>query len=193
MEKSNYWNLMAVYPHAARAIEVAMAADQSILFIGHPQDTYYLHQYCIEEKIKVYNFSPCECGYYNSPIFPCSCEVDFVIKREREISTCGADVVIEVPHPNPNDILRIIKGEYYHDSESKMKERVTKSQGVRVEDTILPECESLLSAAIRKIHLNLWTMLKVMERAKAIARLEGAVKIKVHHLAEALQYLPRIK
>jgi magnesium chelatase family protein len=55
-----------------------------------------------------------------------------------------------------------------------------------------PEGQQLMKAAMRQLHLSARAYHRVLKLARTIADLEGSDEIKVAHLAEALQYRPKI-
>jgi magnesium chelatase family protein len=51
--------------------------------------------------------------------------------------------------------------------------------------------KSLLRAAMSQLGMSARAFHRILKLARTIADLEGAVEIKTHHLAEAIQYRPR--
>jgi magnesium chelatase family protein len=50
------------------------------------------------------------------------------------------------------------------------------------------EGETLIRSALRQMHLSARAYHRILKLARTIADVEGVEKIKVHHVAEALQY-----
>ena len=53
------------------------------------------------------------------------------------------------------------------------------------------QAQSLLKAAMKQLHLSARAFHRILKLARTIADLESSDIIKVHHVAEAIQYRPR--
>ena len=55
-----------------------------------------------------------------------------------------------------------------------------------------PSAEKLLKAAMQQLHLSAWAFQRVLKLARTIADLVECDVIAANHLAEAIQYRPRV-
>ena len=184
------WAKLAILAHAARAIEVALAGKHSIKFIGHPEYVFDYATYCQGAGLEAHAFQPCPCGHYSDYLEECTCKVKEIQAHQGQINRIQADMTIDIPRPDPNCIQDFMLHKLHIETEDKMLERVTSANSL---DTDIPlelpkECEGLMGAAIKQLHLSLKECDCVLRVARTIAKLEGQEKIKTHHLAEALQY-----
>jgi len=58
--------------------------------------------------------------------------------------------------------------------------------------TLEPAAEKLMKAAIQQFHLSARASHRVLKLARTIADLAGSERIAAHHVAEAVQYRPRL-
>ena len=54
------------------------------------------------------------------------------------------------------------------------------------------ECQSLMRAAMTQLNLSAWAYHRILKLARTIADLAGSEEIQSVHLAEALQYCPKL-
>ena len=62
---------------------------------------------------------------------------------------------------------------------------------VRIFCRVEPPAQSLLKAAMKQVYLSAHTFRRILQLVKTIADLVNSDIIKIHHLAEAIQYRPR--
>jgi magnesium chelatase family protein len=58
--------------------------------------------------------------------------------------------------------------------------------------TVEPAAENLLKAAIQHLHLLARSVHRILKLARTIADLAGSAGIAANHVAEAIQYRPRV-
>lgn len=157
--------------------------------------------------------NPCVCGYYGDPVRPCSCSSSTVTKYQKRISgplLDRIDIHLQVPRVEYEKLSDTRMGE----SSSKVRARVeaardrqrarfTLNSGVSCNaDMRLAEVRqfclldaggtSLMKSAMSQLQLSARGYHRVLKLSRTIADLAGSDKIVTAHLAEALQYRPRM-
>ncbi len=157
----------------------------------------------------------CPCGYFGDPLKPCTCSHSTVTKYQRRISgplLDRIDIHIEVPRVDYEKLTSDRMGESsetiririqsardrqtarYANSESK---HVVSNADMRVKE-IREHCklddqsQSLMRSAMAQLQLSARAYHRVLKLARTIADLGGHDEIQPTHLAEALQYRPKI-
>ncbi len=157
--------------------------------------------------------NPCPCGYYNDQEKNCICSSSQIINYKKKISgpiLDRIDLHIEVPRIKFDKLASNINGE----SSENIKLRVENArllQTERFKDTefitnsemsseaIKHFCQvdntstGLLHRAVDQMHLSARGYFRVLKLARTIADLGGEEKILTSHIAEALQYRPRVE
>ena len=160
--------------------------------------------------------NPCPCGYYGDPVKPCSCSSATVTKYQKRVSgplLDRIDIHIEVPRVEYEKLSDSRFGE----PSSAIQERVESArqrqrerflhlesskivscnadmhpaevrQHCQLDDT----CRALMRTAMNQLQLSARGYHRVLKLARTIADLAGAEEIGPSHLAEALQYRPRL-
>ena len=157
--------------------------------------------------------NPCPCGYYGDPLRQCTCPPSVVSRYQRRISgpfIDRVDIFVEVPHIEYDKLSDDRLGE----SSAKVQERVLAASEIQrrrfngikltsnsemtpaevrefcqVEDA----AQSLLKSAMKQLYLSARAFHRILKLARTIADLENADIIKAHHVAEAIQYRPRVQ
>ncbi len=156
--------------------------------------------------------NPCPCGYYGDPTHPCTCAPGSVIKYQRRISgplMDRIDIHVEVPRVDYEKLSDSRLGE----SSSVISQRVETArqlQRARFAGTLLASnadmhpaqvrqfcsldesCRSLMRAAMNQLQLSARAYHRILKLARTIADLSDSREISPTHLAEALQYRPRV-
>ncbi|OGC94153.1 MAG: hypothetical protein A2W25_12275 [candidate division Zixibacteria bacterium RBG_16_53_22] len=178
--------------HAKRAIEVALAGNFSVQFIG-PWDSEagVLAEYARQHQLKSRAIPACPCGFWGDAARECTCSLQMAAGwrskhfGERE----NYDLTIEVAPCDVHKIIGMLSGKLSEPEEAVLK-RV--DGATRHTDMHLDEAGvALLKAAIQQIRLDYRRALRIVEIARTIANLAHAERIHVAHLAEAIQYRPR--
>jgi magnesium chelatase family protein len=157
--------------------------------------------------------NPCPCGYYGDPLRQCTCPPSVVSRYQRRISgpfIDRVDIFVEVPHIEYEKLSDDRLGE----KSAKVQERViaaSKIQRLRFSGTPLATnsemtpaevrefcqvedaAQSLLKSAMKQLYLSARAFHRILKLARTIADLENADIIKAHHVAEAIQYRPRVQ
>lgn len=157
--------------------------------------------------------NPCPCGYYGDPLRQCTCPPSVVSRYQRRISgpfIDRIDIFVEVPHIEYEKLSDDRLGE----TSAKVQERVIAAgeiQRRRFKGTPLATnsemtpaevrefcqvedaAQSLLKSAMKQLYLSARAFHRILKLARTIADLENADIIKAHHVAEAIQYRPRVQ
>lgn len=156
--------------------------------------------------------NPCPCGYYGDPVKECRCSSGDVTRYQKRISgplLDRIDIFVEVPRVEYEKLTDSELGE----SSEHVRARVEKARVIqreRFEGTDLvsnadmtpvevrqfcqvePSGQSLLKMAMNQLALSARAFHRIVKLARTIADLEGAAAIQAHHVAEAIQYRPRV-
>ncbi|MEK7211663.1 MAG: YifB family Mg chelatase-like AAA ATPase [Patescibacteria group bacterium] len=157
--------------------------------------------------------NPCPCGYFSDPDHRCICTPPQIIKYRKKISgplLDRIDIHIEVPRVKFEHLTAERRGE----TSEEVRVRVQKArdaQIARLEDArvasnsemssemvrkfcpLSPEVKEFLRAAVTKMKLSARAYHRVLKVGRTIADLAGAENLEVNHVAEAMQYRPRVE
>ena len=156
--------------------------------------------------------NPCPCGYYGDPSRPCTCSSTMVTRYQKRISgplMDRIDIHMQVPRVEYQKLRDMQPGE----SSATVRARVEAArerQRVRFEGTDIASnadmrpaqirkycelddpCQALMKTAMRQLQLTARAYHRVLKLARTIADLAGAGEVTQVHLAEALQYRPKV-
>ena len=156
--------------------------------------------------------NPCPCGYYGDPSRPCTCSSTMVTRYQKRISgplMDRIDIHMQVPRVEYQKLRDMQPGE----SSAVVRERVEAArerQRVRFEGIGIASnadmrpaqirrycglddpCQALMKTAMRQLQLTARAYHRVLKLARTIADLAVADEITQVHLAEALQYRPKV-
>jgi magnesium chelatase family protein len=155
--------------------------------------------------------NPCPCGYYGDSVKECKCTISEISKYQKRISgplLDRIDIFIDVPRVEYEKLTGDTQGE----SSTVVRERVNKArqiQQIRFDSSRIscnndmtpievkefcktdPDAQNLLRTAMKQLNLTARGFHRILKLARTIADLENGDYIKVHHIAEALQYRQR--
>jgi len=157
--------------------------------------------------------NPCPCGFSSDPEKNCVCSPSQIINYRKKISgpiLDRIDLHIEVPRINFDKLTAIEEGE----KSSAIKKRVENArrlQAERFKDTpfitnsemnseaVKKFCQvdsvsqQLLKNAVNQMHLSARAYFRVLKISRTIADLGSKANIEPIHVAEALQYRPKME
>lgn len=160
--------------------------------------------------------NPCPCGYYGDPVKPCTCALGAVLKYQKRVSgplLDRIDIHIQVPRIEFEKLSDSRMGE----PSFKVRERVEKARilqrlrfqkdgsanGLSCNAEMRPAevrkyCKldeqgaQLMKSAMTQLQLSARAYHRILKLARTIADLADNQEINSLHLAEALQYRPRL-
>jgi magnesium chelatase family protein len=165
--------------------------------------------------------NPCPCGYFGDSIKPCTCSSATVTKYQKRISgplLDRIDIHIEVPRVEyeklsdqrlgePSEAVRtrveaarqIQRGRFSTQDTGPVAKSnaITCNADMRVAEIrkycVLDETSrGLMKSAMSQMQLSARAYHRILKLSRTIADLAGSEMISPSHLAEALQYRPRI-
>ena len=163
--------------------------------------------------------NPCPCGYLGDPNHECKCTPSQIIRYQKRVSgpmLDRIDIHLDVPavkvdkfHPKDDQPLaetsksikvRVQKARNMQTKRFESQSRPTKissnaemtNKDIKIFCELSSECLSLLRQALDKMHLSARSYHRIIKLSRTIADLEGEKSITPSHIAEALQYRPRI-
>jgi magnesium chelatase family protein len=159
--------------------------------------------------------NPCPCGFYGDTQKPCTCAPAMVTKYQKQISgplLDRIDIHIEVPRVD----YEKLSGDRMGESSEAIRARVQAAREIqnkrfsrngssdiicnadmRVGEIrqfckLQDEGQSLMRAAMTQLNLSARAYHRILKLSRTIADLAGSEEIQSVHLAEALQYRPKL-
>ena len=156
--------------------------------------------------------NPCPCGYYGDPRRACSCAPGAISRYQKRISgplLDRIDIHLEVPRIPHEQLSDRRPGE----TSAAIQERVARARAIqatrfagtavltnadmgpkelRQHAALDDATETLLGSAVRQMGLSARAYHRVLKLARTIADLAAEEQIATAHVAEALQYRPRV-
>lgn len=159
--------------------------------------------------------NPCPCGYYGDSQKPCTCAPAMVTKYQKRISgplLDRIDIHIEVPRVD----YEKLSGNRLGETSESIRTRVQTARelqnkrfvhgeandiicnaDMRVGEVrqfcqLQAEGQSLMRSAMSQLNLSARAYHRILKLSRTIADLAGSEEIQSSHLAEALQYRPKI-
>jgi magnesium chelatase family protein len=157
---------------------------------------------------------PCPCGFYGDSQKPCTCAPAAVTKYQKRISgpmLDRIDIHVEVPRVD----YEKLSGDRLGETSEAIRKRVQAARDIqnrrfsesasqivcnadmRVAEVrqfckLSDEGQSLMRAAMSQLQLSARAYHRVLKLSRTIADLAGSAEIQSVHLAEALQYRPKM-
>ena len=162
--------------------------------------------------------NPCPCGYYGDPVKPCTCSAAIITKYQKRISgplLDRIDIHIEVPRLEYDKLserrlgesssaiqarveaARQIQRQRFAQFSNKTAELLTCNADMHPAE-VRQVCDldesgrTLMRTAMNQLQLSARAYHRILKLARTIADLAGSQAITTTHLAEALQYRPRV-
>ena len=159
--------------------------------------------------------NPCPCGYYGDSLKPCTCAHVLVTKYQKRISgplLDRIDIHVEVPRVD----YEKLSGDRVSESSESIRTRVQAARerqltrfsnngssdiicnaDMRVGEIrqfcrLQEEGQRLMREAMTQLNLSARAYHRILKLARTIADLAGSEEIQSVHLAEALQYRPKL-
>lgn len=162
--------------------------------------------------------NPCPCGYYGDPLKPCTCSSSNITLYQKRISgplLDRIDIHIQVPrveyeklsderYGEPSTTIqmrveraRLVQRKRFAHLDLKKEKAIYCNADMRSVDLrqfcgLDDSCRSLLKAAMNQMQLSARAYHRVLKLARTIADLAESESITTTHLAEALQYRPKV-
>lgn len=156
--------------------------------------------------------NPCPCGFYGDPVKACSCSTTEIVKYQKRISGPILDRIDLHVTVSRVDQAKLASDKLGETSEV-IKERVELARAIQAqrfkENSIMcnadmrvveirqfcklqPESQSLIKTAMNQLNLSARAYHRIIKLSRTIADLAGSEDINTVHLAEALQYRPKL-
>jgi magnesium chelatase family protein len=156
--------------------------------------------------------NPCPCGFFGDPQRACVCSNSTITRYQKRISgplLDRIDIHLDVPRIEYEKLSDERSGE----SSADVRARVELARGRQLErlggaalranadmgpKEVQLHCkldasgDALMSAAMRQLQLSARSYHRILKLARTIADLAGDDAVRSHHLAEALQYRPKV-
>ncbi len=156
--------------------------------------------------------NPCPCGYYGDPVRECSCTSTSIMRYQKRISgplLDRIDIHVEVPRIDYEKLSDKRKAEDSATIRTRVQaareRQLQRLAGTRLTcnaemgpSEVRDFCEvdasgeKLLKAATQQLHLSARAYHRVLKLARTIADLVDSEMIQANHIAEAIQYRPRM-
>lgn len=159
--------------------------------------------------------NPCPCGYYQDPKRPCTCLPGTIARYQKRISgpiLDRIDIHIDVPSVETQKLVS--KDNVKSETSKEIQKRVqaarnlqlTRFKGTSIKSNaemttrdvkkwceLSDDCRKLLTSAVATMDLTARSYFKVIKISRTIADLAGEKSISINHIAEALQYRPKVE
>jgi len=156
--------------------------------------------------------NPCPCGYSSDPEKKCTCNSAQIVRYQKKVSgplIDRMDLHLEVPRVKYDKLAENASGE----KSSSIRKRVIGAREIQrhrfVGTNTLTNSEmnlkqikrycllgeesrNLLLSASKQLGLSARSYHRILKLSRTIADIEGAPDIKLEHIAESLQYRPRV-
>lgn len=157
--------------------------------------------------------NPCPCGYYGDPVKSCTCTPSMITRYQSKLSgplLDRIDIHVDVPRVEYDKLLNDSRAE----SSAAIRERVEQARQRQYERfagckglytnadmgvseirefcQLAPEARQLLELSVRRMQLSARSYHRILKLSRSIADLADSTRIEVQHVAEAIQYRPKL-
>ena len=158
--------------------------------------------------------NPCPCGYYSDPTKSCICSPSQIMKYQKKISGPMLDRIDLHTEVGRVEYDKLSSDNMAESSEA-VQERVQKARDIQTnrfktmpgiktnsEMTIKEirefcklgqQEQDFMKSTVIKMYLSARSYHRILKLARTIADLEGSENTQVNHLAEAIQYRPKVE
>ena len=156
--------------------------------------------------------NPCPCGYLSDPQKRCSCTPQQVLRYQQRLSgplLDRLDLSVEVPRLEYHKLALLPASECSESVRTRVllareqqrqryaRHGITTNAELRTEllrrhTTLDDACHELLKSAVERLQLSARAYARVLKVARTIADLAQSESIALNHVAEALQYRPKL-
>ncbi|OGE82406.1 MAG: hypothetical protein A3B10_02930 [Candidatus Doudnabacteria bacterium RIFCSPLOWO2_01_FULL_44_21] len=158
--------------------------------------------------------NPCPCGYYSDPGKTCTCSPSQIMKYQKKISgplLDRIDLCVEVGRVEYEKLASDDLTESSADIQKRVQtarnvqtKRFAKYPNIKTNSEmgireIREFCklddsgQNFMKSAVIKMYLSARSYHRILKLGRTIADLEGSEDIKIPHLAEAIQYRPKVE
>ena len=184
--------------HLRRAVTVALTGAHSITFIGtgsNLPDALAFGRISRAYGLTAYATTPCRCGNHGDPFLTCSCTPEVIAAwhgRKEFRNALQSDIVVEPSITTVEQRMAHRRGRRGVTDEEMIAQAAEARRRPRPADELEGTSQRLLTAALRQLQLSTEQVARTLAVAQSIAQLADVPSIGPAHLAEALQYRPRI-
>lgn len=160
--------------------------------------------------------NPCPCGFLGDPAHVCKCATSQILRYQKRVSgpmLDRIDIHLDVPAVKIEKLISYNK-DLKIETSLQIQKRVQKARDIQTKRfkgknihansemtaknikeycTLSQECIDLLRMAVSRMNLSARSYNRTIKLSRTIADLEGLEEIAPSHLAEALQYRPRLE
>jgi magnesium chelatase family protein len=158
------------------------------------------------------SMSLCPCGFWGDPVKECICSASAIAHHQKRVNGLlldHIDIHVEVPRVDDEKLADKRNVETSQTIRSRVQaareRQLQRFSGTKLTCNtemgpaevrecchVEPAAEKLLKAAMQQLHLSARAFHRVLKLARTIADLAGSEMIAATHVAEAVQYRPRV-